>query len=102
MVPSLFKESDIHGKIRYTSIVISNTKASGTSRVQVTTVSDHLFEIVLNHAYHISLMTDIAKKVKNATQDAEAKIKTEEDHAKGKPSSETVNKVKVKVRDALT
>jgi hypothetical protein len=28
-------------------------------------------------------MTDIAKKVKNATQDAEAKIKTEEDHAKG-------------------
>jgi hypothetical protein len=26
-------------------------------------------------------MTDIAKKVKNASQDAEAKIKTEEDHA---------------------
>jgi hypothetical protein len=49
-----------------------------------------------------SCMTDIAKKVKNATQDAEAKIKTEEDHAKGKPSSETVNKAKVKARDALT
>ena len=47
-------------------------------------------------------MTDIAKKVKNATQDAESKIKTEEDHAKGKPSSETGNKAKVKVRDALT
>jgi hypothetical protein len=47
-------------------------------------------------------MTDIAKKLKNATQDAEAKIKTEEDHAKGKLSSETVNKAKVKVRDALT
>ena len=50
----------------------------------------------------INSMTDIAKKVKNATQDAEAKIKTEEDHAKGKPSSETVNKANVKLRDALT
>ncbi|MGC1933261.1 MAG: hypothetical protein WA667_30170 [Candidatus Nitrosopolaris sp.] len=46
-------------------------------------------------------MTDIAKKVKDASQGAEAKIKTEEDHAKGKPSSETLNKAKVKVRDAL-
>ena len=51
---------------------------------------------------YAACMTDIAKKVKNATQDAEAKIKTEEDHSKGKPSSETVNKAKVKVRDALT
>ncbi|HMH10783.1 MAG TPA: hypothetical protein VK553_08750 [Candidatus Nitrosopolaris rasttigaisensis] len=47
-------------------------------------------------------MTDIAKKVKNVSQDAEAKVKTEEDHAEGKPSSETLNKAKVKVRDALT
>ncbi|HEY7081326.1 MAG TPA: hypothetical protein VH500_16635 [Nitrososphaeraceae archaeon] len=47
-------------------------------------------------------MTDIAKKVKNAEQDAEAKIQTEKDHAEGKPSSETLNKAKVKVRDALT
>lgn len=47
------------------------------------------------------LMTDITKKVKNASQDAEAKIKTEEDHAQGKPSSETLNKAKVKVRDAI-
>ena len=46
------------------------------------------------------MMTDIAKKVKNITQDAEAK--TEKDHAEGKPSSETLNKAKVKVRDALT
>ena len=46
-------------------------------------------------------MTDIAKKLKNASQDAEAKIKTEEDHAQGKPSSETLNKAKVKVRDAI-
>ena len=35
-------------------------------------------------------MTDIAKKLKNATQDVEAKIKTEEEHAEGKPSSETL------------
>jgi hypothetical protein len=47
------------------------------------------------------IMIDIAKKLKNASQDAEAKIKTEEDHAQGKPSSETLNKAKVKVRDAL-
>ena len=50
----------------------------------------------------LSHMTDIAKKVKTASQDAEAKIKTEEDHAEGKPSSETLNKAKIKARDALT
>jgi hypothetical protein len=42
-------------------------------------------------------MTDTAKKIKNAGQDFEAKVKTE-----GKPSSETLNKAKVKARDALT
>jgi hypothetical protein len=47
-------------------------------------------------------MTDITKKVKNAEQDTEAKIQTETDHAEGKPSSETLNKAKVKVKDALT
>jgi hypothetical protein len=47
------------------------------------------------------LMTDIAKKIKNTFQDSEAKMKTEEDHAEGKPSSETLNKAKVKTRDAL-
>jgi hypothetical protein len=45
---------------------------------------------------------DIAKEAKNTQQDAEAKLKTEEDHAEGKPSSETLNKAKVKTRDALT
>jgi hypothetical protein len=29
-------------------------------------------------------------------------MKTEEEHAEGKPSSETLNKAKVKARDALT
>jgi hypothetical protein len=47
-------------------------------------------------------MTDPVKKAKNASQDAEAKMKTSEDHAEGKPSSETLNKAKVKARDALT
>jgi hypothetical protein len=51
--------------------------------------------------YRIS-MTDTAKKIKNAGQDFEAKMKTEQDHAEGKPSSETLNKAKVKTRDALT
>jgi hypothetical protein len=47
-------------------------------------------------------MTDIAKKAKNAEQDAEAKMQTEKEHAEGKPSSETLNKAKVKTKDALT
>jgi hypothetical protein len=45
---------------------------------------------------------DIAKEVKNKQQDIEAKLKTEADHAEGKPSSETLNKAKVKTRDTLT
>ncbi|MGA7043625.1 MAG: hypothetical protein WCF03_08525 [Nitrososphaeraceae archaeon] len=39
--------------------------------------------------------------IKNKIQGTEAKAKTEEDHAKGKPSSETLNKAKIKARDAL-
>jgi hypothetical protein len=46
-------------------------------------------------------MTDIVKDAKKAAQDIEAKIKTDKDHAEGKPSSETLNKAKIKVRDAL-
>jgi len=45
---------------------------------------------------------DATKKVKNAEQDARAKAQTTEDHAEGKPSSETLNKAKEKVKDALT
>ena len=58
--------------------------------------------IIKRFCYYAHWMTDIAKKVKNTEQDAEAKMKTEEDHAEGKPSSETLNKAKVKVKDALT
>jgi hypothetical protein len=43
----------------------------------------------------------VLKALKKVFQDSEAKMKTEEDHAEGKPSSETLNKAKVKTRDAL-
>ena len=46
-------------------------------------------------------MTDIVKDAKKAAQDLEAKAKTAKDHAEGKPSSEKLNKAKVKIRDAL-
>lgn len=46
-------------------------------------------------------MTDVVKESKKAEQDLEAKAKTDIDHAKGKPSSETLNKAKVKLKDAL-
>ena len=46
-------------------------------------------------------MTDIVKDVKKAAQDIEAKAQTAKDHAEGKPSSETLNKAKVKIKDAL-
>ena len=49
-----------------------------------------------------NIVDDAAKKLKNASQDAEAKAQTAQDHAEGKPSSETLNKAKVKTRDALT
>lgn len=48
------------------------------------------------------IVDDSVKKMKNASQDAEAKAQTAEDHAEGKPSSETLNKAKVKIRDALS
>ena len=50
-------------------------------------------------------MVDIdkdVKKMKNAEQDVEAKAETTKDHAEGKPSSETLNKAKTKVKDALS
>jgi len=48
-----------------------------------------------------NIIDDAAKKMKNASQDAEAKAETTKDHAEGKPSSETLNKAKVKIKDAL-
>ena len=48
------------------------------------------------------VIDDATKKVKNAEQDARAKAKTTEDHAEGKPSSETLNKAKEKVKDTFS
>jgi hypothetical protein len=48
-----------------------------------------------------NIIDDAAKKMKNASQAAGAKAETAKDHAGGKPSSETLNKAKVKIRDAL-
>ena len=48
-----------------------------------------------------NVIDDVAKKMKNSQQDAEAEAQTAQDHAEGKPSSETLNKAKVKIRDAL-
>jgi hypothetical protein len=54
--------------------------------------------------YYI-LMTDFdksVKKMKDAEQDVDAKAQTTKDHAEGKPSSETLNKAKEKVKDAFS
>jgi hypothetical protein len=48
----------------------------------------------------IDLDKDV-KKMKNAEQDVDAKDKTMKDHAEGKPSSETLNKAKEKVKDTF-
>lgn len=45
-------------------------------------------------------MTDIQKDIKNAGQNLEAKAETAKDHAEGKPSSENLNRAKVKADDA--
>lgn len=46
-------------------------------------------------------MEDIKKVIKNAGQDLEAKVQTISDHAEGKPSSETLNKIKIKIDDVV-
>ncbi len=45
-------------------------------------------------------MTDIKKDMKNLGQNIEAKADTAKDHAEGKPSSETLNRAKIKAGDA--
>ena len=50
-------------------------------------------------------MTDLdkdLKKMKNTEEDVNAKAKTMEDHAEDKPSSETLNMAKEKVKDAFS
>jgi hypothetical protein len=62
--------------------------------------------LVIKHVNNNQVMTDnfiddAAKKLKNSQQDAKAEAETAQDHAEGKPSSETLNKAKEKVKDAL-
>ena len=62
--------------------------------------------MVIKHVNYNQVMTDnliddAAKKLKNSQQDAKAEAETAQDHAEGKPSSETLNKAKEKVKDAL-
>ncbi|MEO9320899.1 MAG: hypothetical protein ABI361_09515 [Nitrososphaera sp.] len=45
-------------------------------------------------------MTDIKKDLKNLEQNVRAKAETAKDHAEGKPSSETLNRAKIKAGDA--
>jgi hypothetical protein len=46
-------------------------------------------------------MTDFKKEIKNAGQNLEAKAQTAKDHIEGKPSSETLNRAKVKADDVV-
>ena len=46
-------------------------------------------------------MTDFVKDAKKAAQNIEAKVRTDIDHAKGKPRSETLKRAKIKIKDAL-
>ena len=57
---------------------------------------------VIYYILMTDIIDDVTKKVKNTEQDAKAKAKTTEDHAEGKPSSETLNKAKEKVKDAFS
>jgi ribosomal protein S21 len=62
---------------------------------------------IINHVKLFIVMTDnplddAAKKMKNSQQDAKAEAETAQDHAEGKPSSETLNKAKEKVKDAFS
>jgi hypothetical protein len=62
-------------------------------------------KVIILYYSDTTTMVDIdkdVKKMKNAEQDVEAKAETTKDHAEGKPSSETLNKAKTKVKDALT
>ncbi len=85
-----------------TSMVI-NLQIYPTTEIDVSEFVNEFKQRVLKHIVDcIYNMTDIAKEAKKTEQDAEAKLKTEKDHAEGKPSSETLNKAKVKTEDALT
>jgi hypothetical protein len=57
---------------------------------------------VIQYVSMSDAIDDATKKIKNTQQDYNAKAETTEDHAEGKPSSETLNKAKEKVKDAFS
>jgi hypothetical protein len=62
-------------------------------------------KVIILFCSDTTTMVDIdkdVKKMKNTEQDVEAKAETTKDHAEGKPSSETLNKAKTKVKGALS
>lgn len=69
-------------------------------------IKNYYFYIsIINNVVYIWLITDTddaVKKIKNTDQEVRAKAETEQDHAEGKPSSETLNKAKEKIKDALS
>lgn len=67
------------------------------SAIYISYIKDIKYSLLMTD----NVIDDVAKKMKNTSQDAEAEAETAQDHAEGKPSSETLNKAKVKIRDAL-
>jgi hypothetical protein len=65
-------------------------------------VNNNFIKVKVLSYFMTDIIDDVVKKTKNTEQDAKAKAQTTEDHAEGKPSSETLNKAKEKVKDALT
>jgi hypothetical protein len=62
-------------------------------------------KVIVLYCSDTTTIVDIDKdvtKMKNAQQDVEAKAETTKEHAEGKPISETLNKAKTKVKDALS
>ena len=57
---------------------------------------------VIQYVSMSDAIDDATKKIKNTQQDYNAKAETTEDHAEGKPSSETLNKAKEKVKDTFS
>jgi hypothetical protein len=61
-----------------------------------------IYDVNLLIAMTDNPLDEAAKKMKNSQQDAKAEAETAQNHAEGKPSSETLNKAKEKVKDAFS
>jgi hypothetical protein len=58
-------------------------------------------KLLLSDACVLNAMTDIKKEIKNAGQNLVAKAETAKDHLEGQPSSETLNRAKVKAENEV-